>query len=263
MPSREPSPTAAHVVSARDAAGAAAPAGPCSPWSRAWRRCRCAARPSRPRIARTSVFTPRYPMLNGSWTTMRVELAVAQRLQQLVGAVEADEPDLAGEVRVLQRAQHPERRRLVRDRRSRATPPSRRSERGQQVLARLEPALDRGAAVLVRADDRDAGRARERRRGTPARARVVLAEPSWSRSMMTLPLPPRRLRQVVAGQPAAGVVVGLDEAEVVGAVELRVEDDDRDAGAHRVGDRPAQRLVVERREQDAGDAPGRESCRRP
>ena len=64
----------------------------------------------------------------------------------------------------------------------------------------------------------------------------------------------QQLGHVLAGQPAAGVVVGGDEADVVVALQTRVEDDDGDAALHRGRDRADERRLVERRERDPGDA---------
>jgi hypothetical protein len=61
---------------------------------------------------------------------------------------------------------------------------------------------------------------------------------------------------VLAGEAAADVVVGGDEADVVVSLEPRVEDDDRDAPLHGAADRSDERRVVQRREGDAGDAAG-------
>ena len=97
-------------------------------------------------------------MRNGSCSDDGVELAVrASACSSLSELSKPDEADLAREVRVLQRAQHAERRGLVRAEDARRRAPSAVAERGQQVLARLDTALSAalgalGQAIIFRHD---------------------------------------------------------------------------------------------------------------
>ena len=53
---------------------------------------------------------------------------------------------------------------------------------------------------------------------------------------------------------AALAVVGGDEADVVAALQPRIDDDDGNLRARRVADRTHERRFVERRQHDAGHA---------
>jgi hypothetical protein len=63
-----------------------------------------------------------------------------------------------------------------------------------------------------------------------------------------------RLAHVLARHAPGQEVAGRDQADGIVALEFGVERYHRDAGADRAGNRLAQRLVVERREQEAVDA---------
>ena len=121
-----------------------------------------------------------------------------------------------------------------------------------------ERALGGGAAVLVVAHDLDAGVLLDR--VEEAVLAVLWCSPSPPGSGARRPCPCRRgaCASSLAGELAGREVVGRDEAHVVVALEIGVEDDDRDlrpafACLHRA-DEP---LVVERRERRCPTRPAR------
>ena len=193
-------------------------------------------------------------MRTGSCRTSAVEVAVAQALDEVVGGVEADEPHLARPPVVLEHAHHREADRLVRaedavDRQAAVG----RLERAQERFPLLVRPLDVGAAVLIRADDLDAGLSLQGGQESFLAPRGAVV-PFGVAEEHDAALAVQQLGHVLAGQPAAGVVVGGDEADVVVALQARVENHDGDAALHRGRDRADERRLVERRERDAGDA---------
>ena len=88
----------------------------------------------------------------------------------------------------------------------------------------------------------------------PSSRLVVLSLPSAYLSRMTRPRPPRSAASFFAAEPAAGLVVGRDKADVVVALQARVDDHHWNALPHRGADRRDHRRVVEWGEHDAGGA---------
>ena len=193
-------------------------------------------------------------MLTGSCRTSPSMCAVGEPLHEGVGRVEADEPHLARPAVVLQHAQHRQRRRLVRAEDAvDAEAAVGLLVAAEQRLALLVRAFDVGAAVLIGADDLDARVARRSPRGSLPRAGSCCR--TLRRSAAARPCRvAQQARELLARQASALAVVGRDEADVVVALQPRVDDDDRDSAALRVGHRLSERRVVERRQHDARDA---------
>ena len=159
-------------------------------------------------------------MRNGILHDEAVDLALAERFDQLLAGVEADEPDLAASSGGVERAQHAEGGGLVR-----AEDALYRGVSGQQVLGGRISGLGGGAAVLVRRDDPDArGTSRRVSRGTLLRARSCSPIPRRSAAPAR-----RRCRRAAspsrsAASAPASLVVGGDEADVVLPLDGRVDD---------------------------------------
>ena len=193
-------------------------------------------------------------MFIGSCTTSPSMCPSAERLDQVLRCIEADELHLAGPAVVLEHAQHAEGAALVRA----EDAVDREAAVGALVLAEnrfalLVRALDVRARVLVRAHDLDA-RVRAHR-GQEAlfalgRAVAALGVPEQDDA----PASAEQRRQLLAAQASADFVVGGDEADVVVALQPRVDDHDRDLLPHRRAHRRDHRRIVERCEDDARGA---------
>ena len=88
----------------------------------------------------------------------------------------------------------------------------------------------------------------------PSSRLVVLSLPSAYLSRITRPFAAEERRQLLAAQPSADLVVGRDEADVVVALQPRIDDHDGDLLPHRRAHRRHHRRIVERCEDDARDA---------
>ena len=192
-------------------------------------------------------------MLNGFCRTRPSICPRASAADELLRGVEADELHLAREARLLQREQHAEGRRLV-GAEDAVDAALGGLLRGEEVLAGGERALGRGAAVLVVADDLDVGVRLDRRRGSPSRGSPCSPSPPGSGARR--PCPCRRGAWPGA-RPRACPRARLSVAtKLTWSLPWRSESKMTTgifAATARL-DRAAERLVVERREHDAGDA---------
>ena len=119
----------------------------------------------------------------------------------------------------------------------------------QQRLALLVRAFDVCPAVLVRADDLQAGvRADGLEKAFLALNRALGTFGVAQQDDPSLVVQQRR--KVLAGQAAREAVVGGHEADVVAPLQARVDHDDGDPVAFRVGHRLSERDLVERRQHD-------------
>ena len=161
---------------------------------------------------------------------------------------------LPGPAVVLEHAQHAERAALVRA----EDAVDREAAIGALVLAEnrfalLVRALDVRARVLVRAHDLDA-RVRPHRGQEAFFALGCTVATLGVPEQDDAPASPQERRQFLAAQSSADFVVGGDEADVVVALQARVDDHDRDLLPHRRAHGRDHRRIVERCEDDARGA---------
>ena len=178
-------------------------------------------------------------------------MAVAQSFHQRVRGVEPDEPHLAGPAARLQDAKQREGVRLVRREDAVELERSVRSaEAVEHRLGSFVGAFDVRAAILVRAEHLDVrvlGDLFEEPCLAIFRARRSFGVTQHHDSAALR----QHLRKPLGRHAPAQTVVGRDEADVIAALQSRVDDDDWNLRARRVADRTHERRFVERSEDDA------------
>ena len=191
--------------------------------------------------ARIAECTPRWPIFQGFCTTSPWIWPFFERRHELLAAVESDELDLARETGALQREQHAERRGLVRAEDAVDARPWRIASAGSRRPSATSPTsarrTDRSRSISI------PGNFAFMASRKPFSRFVVLAWPSWWRSMIDAALAAEQRAEPLGAERAAFHVVGRDEADVVGVIEVRVDDDDRDPGLARFLDDVAERPV--------------------